>query len=246
MNTVSQTFTSALLDPEQPPPGDLCSWNSTSVTQRFNVYRNNVVVSLIDALSARFEVTLQLVGTPFFRAMALAFVDQALPKTPILSEYGATFPDFISKFEPAASLPYLADVARLEWLRGVAYDAADAAPLSEDEGISRLNEISVDATVTVGFHPSAQIYRSAFASVSIWAAHHGQGNLSSIQLQRAQAALIVRPAMEVLVLPLSGTDVDRIETLLAVKETRLTPSTRSLLLHLLSQGALTSIQPIQR
>ena len=43
------------------------------------------------------------------------------PPQPVLAEYGAGFPDFVADYEPARGLPYLADVARLDWALNVAF-----------------------------------------------------------------------------------------------------------------------------
>ena len=44
-------FAAALLDPDLPPPDRLIAWNGSDPARRFAVYRNNVVVSLVDALA---------------------------------------------------------------------------------------------------------------------------------------------------------------------------------------------------
>lgn len=48
---------------------------------------------------------------------------------PSLALYGAGFADFVEDFEPAASVVYLADVARLERARLESLHAADAQVL---------------------------------------------------------------------------------------------------------------------
>src|SRR3546814_5903028 len=67
----------------------------------------------------------RIVGDEIFRAMARVYVASAPPHSPIMLDYGASFPDFIERFEPATTLPYLADVARIEraWIE--AYHAAE-------------------------------------------------------------------------------------------------------------------------
>lgn len=67
-------FAAALLDPARPAPAGLTSWNGSDPAQRFAVYRNNVTVSLIDALADTFPVVQALVGVDFFRTMAREFV----------------------------------------------------------------------------------------------------------------------------------------------------------------------------
>jgi hypothetical protein len=109
-------FAAALLDPQLPCPEGLCSANGADPGSRFSVYRNNVQGSLIKALADSYPVVQQLVGEEFFRAMAAVFVQQQPPASPLMSHYGEAFPAFIDAFEPAASVPYLAGVARLELL----------------------------------------------------------------------------------------------------------------------------------
>ncbi len=128
-----QLFADSLLA-EQPacPPG-LTAWNQSDPGRRFAVYRNNVMVSLIDALADTYPVTQALVGEEFFRAMAGVFARSRPPRSPVMAHYGEGFAGFIEDFQPAAGLPYLADVARLELLRVQAYHAADAAAVPAEE-----------------------------------------------------------------------------------------------------------------
>ena len=121
-------FAPALLDPARAVPEGLHDGQNRSARMRFDVYRNNVVASLSDALVAGFPVIHKLVGEPFFRAMAGVFVRAHPPPSPVLTFYGDAFPAFLEGFEPVAHLPYLADVARLEFALREAYHAADASP----------------------------------------------------------------------------------------------------------------------
>src|SRR5688572_20813276 len=105
-------FAAALLDRGQPPPEGVVGPHRRAAPRRFAVYRNNVASALINAVSGVFPATRRIVGEEFFRAMARAYVLAEPPATPVLLGYGETFPDFVAKFAPAASLPYLPDVAR--------------------------------------------------------------------------------------------------------------------------------------
>jgi len=93
----------------------------------FAVYRNTVLTGCIDALQANYPAVARLVGEEWFRAAAAVFVRDALPANPTLLDYGAGFAEFLASFEPAAELPYLADVARLDRLWSEVHVAADAA-----------------------------------------------------------------------------------------------------------------------
>src|SRR4051794_33123660 len=125
---LQQAFAAALTDPAAPAPAGLTTARGSSDPKRFAVYRNNVVAGLGKALETRFPVALSLVGAEFFRGMARAFIEAHRPRLPLIAEYGDELPAFIEGFAAAASVPYLADVARLEALWSRAYHAADAMP----------------------------------------------------------------------------------------------------------------------
>lgn len=196
------TFAAALLDPALPCPQDFRAWNGSDPSTRLAVYRNNVIGSLVDALADTFPVTQQLVGDEFFRAMAAVFVRSAPPRTRILAFYGEAFPGFVAGFEPAASVPYLADVARLEMARVHAFHAADAEPVSDEAVALALAHADCADALRLVLHPSLSVLDSAFAMVSIWAAHQGDGDLAAIDTDAAEQALVLRQGLDVLVLRL--------------------------------------------
>ena len=118
------SFAEALLDPERRVPDGVTSHTHPAPAKRFAVYRNNVVVSLIDALATRFPAAQRIVGEEFFRAMAGVFARAHPPRSPLMMTYGEDLPAFIETFAPAAELPYLADVARLEAARTRAFQTS--------------------------------------------------------------------------------------------------------------------------
>lgn len=202
-----QAFAHALLRPQAPCPAGLKSWNGSDPAKRFAVYRNNVIVSLVDALADCFPVLQALVGEGFFRAMASEFARANPPRSPVLAWYGDGFADFVADFPPAAGLPYLADVARLEWLRVEAWHAADADPLPMAEvAVSLADEAALPA-LRLALHPSLRLLRSAHPVVSLWAAHHAEdadAALRAIDFADAEAALVLREGLEVAILRLEA------------------------------------------
>jgi len=196
---VNTAFAHALLSPDAPCPAGLRAWNGSDPAKRFAVYRNNVVVSLVDALADSFPVVQALVGEAFFRAMAAEFARANPPRSPVLAWYGAGFADFVEDFPPAAGLPYLADVARLEWLRVEAWHAADADPLPLAEIGALLADEAALPALRLTLHPSLRVLASAHPVVSLWAAHHAQdvaGALGAIDFAAAEAALVTREGLD--------------------------------------------------
>jgi hypothetical protein len=200
-------FAAALLEPSLAIPDGLVGPDGALSAKRFAVYRNNVVVGLIDALKANFPAVCCIVGEEFFRAMARVYVVSQPPVTPILLDYGAGFADFIGEFEPAESLPYLADVARIERAWTEAYHAREAIPLAADQ----LTEISSDQAADICFklHPTLRIVRSRFPALTIWRMNVADGVPSPIDLESGgEDALVLRAAADVEVrsMPLGGVE----------------------------------------
>lgn len=185
-------FAKALSDPALPPPEFFAT---RDVSARFNVYRNNVAVARIETLRAQFPVALALVGDEFFAAMARVFVWDVPQRSLLLADYGADFPDFIACFALAAEVPYLADVARLEFLCLRAQDAADRAPLSTAQIAAIPVEALLDARLE--FHPAFGLIDSTYPIVAIWASHADE--VIAIEDWSPQSALVLRPGAEVAV-----------------------------------------------
>ncbi|SDP71538.1 Putative DNA-binding domain-containing protein [Rhodoferax sp. OV413] len=206
-------FAQALFQPALPCPPGLHTWNGSDPAARFNVYRNNVVVSLRDALGATFPVVQALVGTDFFQAMAQLFIQAHPPRSPVMAGYGSALPDFIAGFAPAASLPYLADVARLELARVRAYHAADAEPLPPQSLQAALADPQQLPQLRLRLHPSLQLLASPHAICDLWAAHQGLLQMAEIDPYRAQTALVVRNGWEVEVLEIPAASAACIQAL---------------------------------
>lgn len=198
--SAQQSFAEALFDIGAVCPLGLTTWNDSDPVRRFAVYRNNVMVSLIDALADSYPVTQALVGEEFFRAMARQFVTAHPPRSPVLALYGEELADFIAGFAPAAGLAYLADVARLEMLRVQAFHAADAAALTAQEIAGLLADPAALAQARFSFHPSLGVLRSRHAVVSLWAAHQTPdvaAALAQVTVAEAEIALVWRAGLEV-------------------------------------------------
>ncbi|GAB3378299.1 HvfC/BufC N-terminal domain-containing protein [Azotobacter armeniacus] len=210
--SMQREFATALLDPERSCPSFLKSWNGSDPAARFAIYRNNVIASLVDALAESFPVVRQLVGEGFFRAMAQLHVRATPPRTCILAHYGEDFAAFIEDFAPAAGLPYLGDVARLEFLRVRACHAADAPATDSATLATVLSEPDRLADLNLRLHPSVSTIASPFAIVSLWAAHQGTFDISRVDPGSPESALVLRNGLEVEVigLPASAAEFVRL------------------------------------
>ena len=197
-------FAAALLDPEKPVPDGVEGRSGKTDQRRFAVYRNNVAVSLANALGDIFPVVRELVGEEWFSAMARVFFRDNPPRTPVLAEWGHDLPTFLEQFPPAARLPYLPDVARMERVWLDAYHSADAEPMSNAVLASvpqeRLGEVVFET------HPAMRVIAFQHAAVTIFAKSRSQQPLDGTNPMVAEAALVTRPGDAVMVrhIPAAG------------------------------------------
>jgi hypothetical protein len=191
------TFASALIRPDQETPSVVAGPNGKAAVKRYSVYRNNVTVSMIEALAATYPAVLRITGIDFFRAMACAHIRATPPTSPLLFEYGRDFPAFIERYEYARSMPWLADTARIEraWLD--AYHAADAKPLSPAALAAVPKERLADLVFAV--HPATRIVCSQFSAVTIFAGNRSSEPVGRIDASSPEDALITRPDLDVAV-----------------------------------------------
>jgi hypothetical protein len=195
-----EAFARALLWREEALPAAIVGPGAGTPAKRFGVYRNNVFASLTGCLAARFPVVARLVGEEFFNAVARVFVERHPPTSPALFEYGDEFPLFLTSFPPAKALPYLPDVARLEWHVATAYHAADALPIDATV-LGQLGDDALDAALLL--HPSCAIVLSHYPVFSIWQTNTRDEIVQHLDASSGgEGALIVRPQFNVQVIGL--------------------------------------------
>ncbi|MEJ6401329.1 DNA-binding domain-containing protein [Yoonia sp. 2307UL14-13] len=204
MNVDQATFRDGLLNPDMPAPDGLRNPDGQAARKRFDVYRNNVAVSLTEALETAFPVIRKLVGDQFFKAMAGVFLRQHPPSSPLMMFYGAEMPAFLSNFGPAQSVPYLPDIARLELALRHAYHAADAAPLDPQA----LGALAPDALAAgrLRFAPAICLVRSNYP---IYGIHRANTRSDAPKpAMQAEAVLVTRVQFDPEIHPLDTATAD--------------------------------------
>jgi len=244
-------FASAIVQGDEPSPQIDKSCRHYSVATAIDVYRNNYFGNLHDTLTRAYPVIKQLVGDDFFRFMARKFVEKHPSRSGNLHHYGAEMADFVAAFEPVQGLPYVPDVAALEWACHRAYFAEDAPTLD----IAKLAQLPPGQypDLILHTHPSCQLVRSHYPVVAIWRAHQpGAGVDFQIDLDSgASIALVNRRDDVVIVNELSAADADWLQAIqhgIPLGEATAVALERypdfdlqALLLNLVAQGALTDI-----
>ncbi len=194
---LQRSFTEFLLSaPGTRPDAALCNAireQTVPTGRRLAIYKNNVYTQLIEALRDSYPAVHRLTGAEFFRFAATEYLMAHPPLSPTLLAYGENFPRFLGEFEPASSVPYLPDVARLEQLYLESYHAAEATPLPKSAFAKYLSERPTQPDLRL--HPSARLMASPFPVSHIWEVNVRSSTIDGKQRipGGAEYLLIVRP-----------------------------------------------------
>ena len=187
----------------QPAEGLRHPWDEV----RFEIYHASLLANLTHALADTYSVIEKLVGRPFFEAAAQLYLRRHPSRHGDIHAFGGDFASFLEQFEPAQSLPYLPDVARLEWLTHQAFHAADGGAL-EIGALASLPQDQLDS-VHLNMHPSLQLMQSDFPVHRIWQVNQENVSAVSIDLDEGGVNLaIFRDGMDIALMPLARADYD--------------------------------------
>jgi hypothetical protein len=178
--TFQRAFADAVMADGQPMP--------PFRTQAFAVYRSTSARGSVEALRAAYPTVDMLVGDDMFTQVALDYRREQRPAGPVLSEYGSHFAAFLARQPWTCELPYLADVARLDWLWLESFLARDAAALPQ----------SFSAETRIALHPATRFAWLATPAMTIWQAHRDPWELTELDPDWIEeGALFTRPGLSV-------------------------------------------------
>ncbi|MDN7876565.1 HvfC/BufC N-terminal domain-containing protein [Burkholderia aenigmatica] len=163
---------------------------------RLSIYRNTATAVLMNAICLAFPAVRRLVGAACFEGAAARFVDASPPESAWLDEYGAAFSDFLDQLPEVASIPYLADVARLEWHVNRVLHATDT-PALEVVRLTSLDEGALGA-LRLCPRPAVRLAHCAFPADVIWRAvlEQDESVMREIRLDDGPVNLLVQRTAE--------------------------------------------------
>ena len=196
-------FAQALLGHRGGPPGLVA-------------YRSNVFGNWHNALAGAYPIVRKIVGEEFFRGLAHAYAHTHPSRSGDLHEYGAQLAPFLAAFPSVQDVPYLPDVARMEWLAHRAYYAADP-------GAFRFEDIGRSETLILKLSPPCSLLESPWPLSRIWTVHQDdyEGAIEVDLAAGPERILVHRPRWRVQVRALAPSDfrfLDSIGNLLPLGE----------------------------
>lgn len=190
---LQQRFADALDAPEGATPGFGVAGKAPA-SERMDIYRRAIFANYRKALAASYPTVRRLAGELAFADAVDAFVAAQPSTSGDLNDYGDTFAAFLGAYPPAAEVPYLPDVARLEWAIDEANRAADVTG-SPDAVLAALTTVPADrlGSLTLRLAPSCRLIDSAFPLFRIWQVNQaGYGGDDRVDVDGAGDTLLVR------------------------------------------------------
>ena len=157
------------------------SHGALDAVQRVGIYRNSVHGILLQYLGSLYPVCQQLLGDAFFEVASDRYIDQSPPTRPFLAEYGDGFDDFLHQHPSLLNMPWIADIARLEWARHQAWNAVNQ-PASDFSQLMALDEAQQES-LTLHTPASAHLLRSDYAVHAVWLAHQPEDHPEKLSLE---------------------------------------------------------------
>ena len=127
-----------------------------------DVYRGNVFGNWAQALESAYPIVRKIVGEEFFAGLAREYARQFSSASGDLNEYGSQLAEFIATFPHTQDVPYLPDVAQMEWLAHLAYYAKDPTPFMLH---------ALDESSRLRLTPPCALLASDWPLARIWTVH---------------------------------------------------------------------------
>ena len=137
---------------------------SLSTDAALEVYRTGHIVRLTEALGETFEAVWWVAGDDHYFRLAKEFLLTHVSASYNLSDFGKSFPDFLDRIQPFSDLPFLADLARFEWLFKEVFHLPPHSGLPPEH----FQQQPLSENLRLAFGPSISLFRSPYSVYEVW------------------------------------------------------------------------------
>jgi len=192
---------------------DLRGDDRNRTVERLGAHTGGYPARIREALLESYPAVEHVVGAATFGELVRRYLPQVPYGIYSLGDVGRAFERFLGTDELGRTLPFLPDLARLEWSVQCAFHARLVAPLDPAPlagwSVERWNE----AVLT--FQPGVTLVASEWPIVDIWRAREKPIEEISIELEgRPQCAFIHRVGFRVACTAVDGTHAEALASLL--------------------------------
>lgn len=211
LRELQEAFADAVLGGEAGTLAQQLDPAGADAMQCIGIYRRSVQANLVRALRSAFPVVRRLVGDAFFDEAARQHAVARPPVCADLNRYGDGFSSFLEGYPHAAALPWLADVARLEWAVHEASMAADGEP--PDYAALACLPAAEQAELRFALRPSVRVVRSAYPILAVWEANQADRDGTPGRTEGEDRVLVWRDAGLVRAAPMTPREADFVDSL---------------------------------
>lgn len=183
---------------------------TASAENRLGVYFDAYRLRLLQILRDDFPGLCSIMSTDAFDTLGQRYIDEYPSQHPSVRQFGRYFSEFVAADQSAVEQPYLEEMARLEWARGLAFDAANAEVLTPEA----LRALPADdwPALKVQFHPSLQRLRFAWNVGPMWRAINAEEAIPQpVRFDQPEPWAVWRRDLTVYRRSLADTEADAME-----------------------------------
>jgi predicted ribosome-associated RNA-binding protein Tma20 len=177
-------------------------YDSSIDDELIDIYRNNIFHNLTSSLQNIYKTTEKIVGEKYFKHLALEYIKQHPSESGNLEDYGEYFPTHLKEIDIIKKqLPYLPDIAKIDWLYHFSYQQKDTKPLAAEQLTSLKEEDYFKLKFKL--HPAIFFYKSAYPIWQIWQLNNCTDNSLRVNFNDgSENIIIMRQGIKTLIEPI--------------------------------------------
>jgi hypothetical protein len=210
LRAVQQAFLRSVLAGQEDAPEELGRLLRTppagSIHARWHVYARGFLARLVEAIENDYPALSKVLGEGPLRSLTARYVSRFPPRSHDLGRFGDRLAALLEADALTGDLPFLPDLARLEWAVAEAFVAPDVPELRWADLALLGPEAASEAPLAL--RPGAALVSSTWPIFEIWSCRDQPTEAIDVPLSRAaRTVLVSRRGVEIVCRPAAGMEV---------------------------------------